>query len=161
MLSVGDRVTSWLTFEEADRLALSADLVQVIRGTARPLPEWPGAEPQRHPTQVDFDGGAVYWDAPEPVAGAVEIAGEVVWNTIDAPPGFPETSGLVRRLRMEWQEMDGERRYEDVAATYVPTRELGPPDPEVEAAALRQVPQASTTQNRWTGVLVDLELTAD
>lgn len=60
VLSVGDRVTSWLTFEEADRLALSADLVQVIHGTASPLPEWPGAEPQRHPTQVDFDGGAVY-----------------------------------------------------------------------------------------------------
>jgi hypothetical protein len=195
VLAVGDEVSFWLTFDEAERGALSADLVQVIRGVARPVPRWPGAEFQRHPTRVDLDGAALYWNAPQSVAGAVEIVGTVSSNNVDAPQGFPETRGVVRRVRMEWQELvlvdqvgtwsneTGEARYEEVPVSYLPATEVAPTDPVDQAAAIRRVLEyrspvsrllrrrsfavavpaprlpVGTTQTRWTGVLIDMEVT--
>jgi hypothetical protein len=149
VLSVGDDMSSWLMFEEAGRSPLPAEHVRLIRGVARLLPSWPGAETDRHPVQIEVDRGVLYWDAPEPVEGIVEIAGSVSSNIIDAPEGFPATTGVVRRVRMEWREFvhdegggwrneDCRARYEDVPATYFPIEDLEPSDPEVEAAAIRE-----------------------
>jgi hypothetical protein len=64
VLSVGDTVSSWLTFEESRVTQLLGDSVQVIRGTARRLPRWPGATGARHPVRLDVAAAALYWDAP-------------------------------------------------------------------------------------------------
>jgi hypothetical protein len=185
VLSVGDDMSSWLRFEEAGRSPLPVERVRLIRGVTRLLPNWPGAETDRHPHQIEVDRGVLYWDAPEPVEGVVEIAGSVSSSIIDAPDGFPATTGVVRRVRMEWREFvyesrgwrneDGQARYEEVPATYFPIEDRQSIDPEVEAAAIREsspggaflsygidsqpeVP-LGTTKTVWTGVLIDLETT--
>jgi hypothetical protein len=104
VLSVGDEHRCWLSFEEAPRSARSADKVRVIRGVAVPLRAWPGAELGRYPVRIELDAGVLYWDAPEPVSGALEVAGTVSSNAVDAPDGFPETTGVIRRLRREWHD---------------------------------------------------------
>ena len=58
----------------------------------------------RHPTIVDSDGAAIYWDAPRPVAGPVDVTGVVSANNVDAPDGFPMTAGVVTRVRMSRQD---------------------------------------------------------
>jgi hypothetical protein len=50
VLSVGDELSSWLEFHEADRFA-PAERVGAVHGVAHVLPRWPGAEAGRHPTQ--------------------------------------------------------------------------------------------------------------
>jgi hypothetical protein len=161
VVAVGDEISFWLTFEESERWPGPAEQSHVIRGVARPLPRWPGAELGRHPVQLEVGGVALYWDAPGPVAGVVEVAGSVSSNTVDTPDGFPMARGVARRVRMEWREFvhdgqrrwsyaDGEARYEQVEASYFPIQEAETGDPDVP-------PGARKTQ--WTGVLVDLEIT--
>jgi hypothetical protein len=146
-------------FGEADRASLPAERVGSIRGVARLLPSWPGAGAGRYPVQIDVERGALYWDAPEKVEGVVEIAGQVSSNDIDAPDGFPATTGVVRRILMEWREFvefksrswrneGGRARYEKVPATYFPVG-----DHEPTGAAL------GATKTVWTGVLIELETT--
>lgn len=152
-LRVGDELSSWLTFREAAEVSPPAEAVHVVEGTARPLPDWPGATLGRHPLQIDVAGGALYWDAPEPIEGAVAVAGIVCTNNVDAPDGFPETTGVVRRIRMEWHDFvmgangswRSERtasRYEEVPATYFPAAEAEDVDPEVEAELARRAREA-------------------
>lgn len=148
VLAVGDAITSWMTFEDAEQHPAPGERLQTVRGVARALPRWPGAEDGRHPVAIDVPGGTFYWDAPERVEGAIEVTGSISFNNVDAPDRFPVTHGVVRRVRMEWQECverDGragpspqaEPRYEDVSASWFP------PDDRPE---------------RWTGCLVDLDL---
>src|SRR5690349_20032464 len=85
VLAVGDEVSSWLTFYEADRTSAHAEDAQVVRGSARLLPGWPGAGPGPHPVQIDLVAGALYWEAPDPVEGDVEVVGTVCTNNVDAP----------------------------------------------------------------------------
>jgi hypothetical protein len=100
VVRVGDELSSWLTFEEAEGPTGPEDPIQVVRGTAHRLPSWPGETFARHAVRIDLEGGgALYWDAPEPVEGPVEVTGTVSTNNIDAPDGFPETRGVVRRVR--------------------------------------------------------------
>ncbi len=151
VLRVGDTISSWLTFEDAERVKLRPkQRLQTIRGVARALPRWPGAEDGRHPVAIDIRGGTLYWDAPERVEGTIEVTGTISFNNVDAPDHFPDTHGVVRRVRMEWQEFvdsdnrswskpQAEPRYEDVSANYFPLND-GP--------------------LRWTGALIDLDLTA-
>lgn len=103
-LGVGETLTEWLTFTDVERLPhVAPECVQTIRGLARPLPRWPGTEDGHHPVSISVDGATLYWDAPRPVDGPVELAGVVSLNNIDAPDGFPVTRGVIRRVRMEWQ----------------------------------------------------------
>jgi hypothetical protein len=143
ILCVGDRERFWLTFEEAERRAPAAERINVIRGVAVPLPPWPGAEFGWHAVRIDIEGGALYWDAPERTTGAIEVAGTISTNHVDAPEGFPETTGVLRRVRMVWDDfaLSQERvwrsvgegaRYEEVTAF----------DPEVEAELRRTAGQA-------------------
>jgi hypothetical protein len=201
VVSVGGEMSSWLTFQEAAAHGSPTELVQVLAGVARPLPSWPGAIPGRHPVQIDVEEAALYWDAPQPVDGAVEVTGMISSNNMDAPDGFPETRGVVRRVRMGWSDYaagrqgswthdGGPTRYEDVSASYFPQTEAAVLDPQVERALARRARQAfkgetpdgrrlrgadltigfkasgtatevpsGTIQTRWTGVLVDLEIT--
>jgi hypothetical protein len=153
VLRVGDDFSSWLTFHAADATSTSVQDVQVILGSARPLPSWPGEGLVVHPVQIDLVGGALYWEAPDPIEGPVEVIGTVCTNNIDAPDGFPETTGVVRRIRMEWRDyvmgsdkswrdVSGGLRYEEVPATYFPPIEIEEPDPEVEADLKRRARQA-------------------
>lgn len=153
VLSVGDNAEFWLTFEEAERRAPATERINVIRGIAVPLPTWPGGEFGRHPVRIDVEGGALYWDAPEQVTGPIEVAGTISTNNVDAPEGFPETSGVLRRVRMVWNDFvisqEGVWRstgegtgYEEVTSTYFPVREPTPFDPEVEAELRRMARQA-------------------
>lgn len=161
VVAVGEEISFWLTFEESERWPRPAEQIHVIRGVARPLPCWPGAEFGRHPVQIDVDGVALYWDAPGPVSGVVEVAGSVSSNTIDTPDGFPMARGVVRRVRMERREFvhDGQRRwgyaddgarYEQVEASYFPIQEAEAGDPDVPPGIRKA---------QWTGVLIDLEST--
>jgi hypothetical protein len=153
ILSIGDEVRSWLTFEETRPGAPASETVSVVRGVAVPLPAWPGAGLGRHPARIDVEGGSLYWDAPEPVAGSIEVEAVISTNNVDAPEGFPETSGVVRRVRMMWDFFvfgpegfwrgTGEpTRYEEVTSTYVPAREPTTLDPDVEAELRRQAQDA-------------------
>ncbi len=45
----------------------------------------------------------MYWDAPERVTGAIEVPGTISTSNVDAPEGLPETSGVLRRVRMVWR----------------------------------------------------------
>ena len=168
VLQVGDTISSWLTIEDAERLQLHPDeRLQTVRGVARALPRWRGAEDGRHPVAVDIDGGTLYWDAPERVEGTIEVTGTISLNNVDAPYGFPTTDGVVRRVRMEWQEYefagDGSRLrptpgthplYEDVLASYLPTFDYSPTRSIAHGDERRDV-----SSLRWTGCLVDLDLT--
>ena len=147
VLGVGARERFWLTFQEAAQAAPATGPVTVIRGHAVPLPAWPGVELGRDPVRIDVEGGALYWDAPERVAGPVEVAG-VIGTKVDPPDGFPETSGVLRRVRMvwddyvigpegTWQSTGADSRYEEVASSYIPEPEPWAPDPE-ERARLRR-----------------------
>ena len=125
---VDDALTEWLTFIEVERLPhVPAGQLQTLRGVARDLPRWPGTEDGRHPVSISVDGATLYWDAPRPVDGSVEITGVVFLNNIDAPDGFPVTRGVIRRVRMERQAPG--------------TAPDGTPLPAL----------------RWSGCLVDLE----
>lgn len=153
ILSVGDRDRFWLTFAEVGRGARAPEPVSAIRGVAVPLPDRPGAELGRHPVRIDLDAGALYWDAPEPVTGAIDVVGTISTNDVDVPEGFPETSGVVRRLRMVWQDFvfspggvwrstgDGSR-YDEVTSTYFPASDRTALAPGVEAELRRRARQA-------------------
>lgn len=153
VLSVGEAVSSWLTFHEADGSPLRAEGVQVVQGTALSLPSWPGGALGRYPVQIDLVGGALYWEAPASAEGAVEVAGTLSTNTVVAPDDFPETTGVLRRIRMEWDDFvmgaDGTwhstgsgPRYEEVSATYFPPVEAEALDGQAEADVLRRARQA-------------------
>ena len=101
ILHQGDELVSWLTFHEVGSTNASLP-VETVRGVATPLPSWPGARFGRHPTRVDVDGGALYWDAPEPVEGEVELTGTLAHDNTDAPHRFPQTRYVVRGLSKEW-----------------------------------------------------------
>ncbi len=149
VLRVGDVISSWLTFEESQRHPLRpAERLQTVRGVVRPLAPWRGTEDGRHPVAIDVGGGTLYWDAPALVAGTLEVAGIISHNNIDAPDGFPYTRGVIRRVRMEWRTlaMDEAARYEDLSASYLPTRDASTEDP------------SGDTVPRWNGCLIDLEI---
>ena len=161
IVSLGDEWSSWLTFEEAAGPQLPGAEPEVVRGTARGLPSWPGASPGRHPVRIDIEAGCLYWDAPAPVEGPIEVAGSVESNNIDAPVGVPETRGVVRRITMRWHTIVlgpdrvwtyiGAPRREEVSASYLP------PLPAPGVIAERPLPGA--TEASFSGVLLDLELT--
>jgi hypothetical protein len=153
ILRAGKQERFWLTFEEAGGGRSATELVNMVRGVAVPLHAWPGGEYGRHPIRIDVDGGALYWDAPERIAGPMEAAGTVSVNNVDAPDGFPATLGVLRRLRMMWHDVvigpqgvwrsTGEAtRYEDVTSTYFPVRQPTAFDPEVEAELRRSTREA-------------------
>jgi hypothetical protein len=168
VLQVGDTISSWLTIEDSERLQLRPhERLQGVRGVARALPRWRGAEDGRHPVAVDIDGGTLYWDAPERVEGTVEVTGTISLNNVDAPDGFPTTDGVVRRVRMEWQEYefagDGSRLrptpgthplYEDVLVSYLPT-----PDDSPTRSIAHGDERRDVSSLRWAGCLIDLGLT--
>ena len=168
VLRAGDTIASWLRFEDAERLQLRPnERLQTIRGVARALPRWPGTEDGRHPVAIDIDGGTLYWDAPERLEGTIEVTGTISLNNIDAPDGFPTTHGVVRRVRMAWQEFEfakgGGRLgpkpgthllYEDVLASYLPTFDDSPPRSIADRDHRRDL-----SSLRWTGCLIDLDLT--
>jgi hypothetical protein len=169
VLQVGDTISSWLTFEDAERLQLRPqERLHTIRGIARALPRWPGTEDGRHPVAIELDGGTLYWDAPERLEGTIEVTGTISLNNTDAPDGFPTTHGVVRRVRMEWQEFEfaqgGSRPgpkmgthpfYEDVLASYLPTFDDSPTRSIADRDDGRDV-----SSLRWTGCLIDMDLTA-
>ena len=168
VLQAGDTISSWLTFEDEERLQLRPrERLQTIRGVARALSRWPGTEDGRHPVAIDIDGGTLYWDAPERVEGTIEVTGTISLNNTDAPDGFPTTHGVVRRVRMEWHEYecarDGSRKrptpgthplYEDVLASYLPTGDASPTTSVADHDERRDL-----SSLRWTGCLIDLDLT--
>jgi hypothetical protein len=147
VFAVGQETSSWLTFDE-DGAGRGAAHAQSIDGIARPLPSWPGAVLGGHPVRIDVGGAALYWDAPSPVEAALQVFGPISTNTQDAPDGFPETVGVVRRVRMAWRDdeagPDGswitgaQVTYEDVASTYIPDPPVRTPDPRSVAEMQRR-----------------------
>lgn len=163
VVAVGDPFLSWLTMDEAERDFVPSQSVSRVKGQARLLPDWPGAEDQRFPVQVDLGAAALYWDAPAPIEGPIDMCGVIRHNNVDAPDGFPETRGVVRRVRMEWRTFDGDGQgefevtnepahYEDVDSSSLP----GWPD------SLPGWPDMNGTETMatlWTGLLVDIDIT--
>lgn len=150
VLAPGDEIWSWLTFREVEPSSASTEPVQLIRGAASGLPSWPGAEVGRHPVQITLDGATLYWDAPEPLEGEIEVSGTVSTNTLVAPDSFPKTHCAVSRVQMEWQDFthqggglweneSGVARYEEVAKTYLPVHEVETElEPPTLQAAIRE-----------------------
>lgn len=160
VVSVGDHLSTWLEFHESTRWDQPPVRQHRLRGLARVIPAWPGAESGRHPTVIEALDATIYWDAPQPASGAVDVTGVVSANNVDAPDGFPETEGVVTRVRMEWQAyqpgdnsvsypVPGTSRYEDLQTSYLP----GPEPIDSTAHADRLFV--------WTGVLVDLDVTGN
>lgn len=155
VLRVGESFSSWLTFVESERVPVAVrGRLQTVRGVVRPLPPWRGAL-SAHPAAIEVGTASLYWDAPAPVEGAIEVRGSIESTHVDAPDGFPDTHGVVRRVRMEWAErvvahVDpapvAPARYEEVAASCLPDWDTPGPARLGAAAA------------RWTGCLVDLEV---
>jgi len=147
VFAVGRETSTWLTFDE-DRAGRGAEGAQPIEGVARPLRSWPGEESGCRPVRIDVGGAALYWDAPSPVEGAVHLSGPISTNAMDAPEDFPETTGVVRRVRMVWRDdvagHDGswvagaEVTYEDVDVTYVPPEPVRTLDPKAMAEMRRR-----------------------
>ncbi|WP_395695264.1 hypothetical protein [Nocardioides sp.] len=154
VVALGDQLSTWLVFYESARWDRPPDHPQRLVGAARTIPMWPGAERGRHPTVIEVGGAPIYWDAPEPTNGPVEVTGTVCANDQDAPDDFPPTDGVVTRVRMVWQDyrpgenhvwypVPGTTRYEDLDSSYLPHLDLTDP----------------TARVVWTGVLVDLDVT--
>ena len=154
-VEVAGLLSGWLVMKEAERFSAPSEAVQRIQGHATPLADWPGGELGRRPVRVDVGAAALYWDAPSPVTGPVDLEAMVQYNTADAPEGFPETEGVVRRLRMEWKTfvmkddfvsraVDGSARYDDVPLSFIP---LQPFQGQNRAA-----------YTSWTGLLADVEI---
>jgi hypothetical protein len=148
VIAVGDEVSFSLVLEEVAAETSDAG-VETVRGNARALPSWPSAQGGRHPVRIDVGGGAVYFGAPTPIEGPVEVVGRVVSDDVDWPEATPATRGVVRRVRMEWSERvqyapgtwggtSTPPRYEDVPATYLPDHER-PSSPDDDATMHRQV----------------------
>lgn len=148
----GDEFSSWLTFEQAGP-ATTAERVQVVRGTATPAPwDWPRRADGPYPVRIDVEDGALYWDAPEPVEGDVELTGTVETNNIDAPPGFPSTRCVVRRVRMGWREESRGTYFEEVPTSWLPSLGERPDiDPAVRQAAIQEARQRVPRWRRWFG----------
>lgn len=155
VVAVGDPFRSWLTMDEEERDFVPSESVSRIKGRSRLLPNWPGAEYQRFPVRVDLGAAALYWDAPAPVEGPIDIRGVIRQNNIDAPNGFPETVGVVRRVRMEWRTFDGDgdggfevtndpAHYEDVRISSLPER--------------HEPGSRETMATLWTGLLLDIDI---
>ncbi len=155
VVTVGDALDCWLTFEEAGRWAVPLERLHRVEGIAASLPGWPGRERDRYPVRIDVGGAALYWDAPTDVQGRVGPVGHVEFNNVDAPEGFPQTRGIVRAVRMEWRDYvsdngvewvpaDDRAQYGRVEASTVPFGDDQPP-----MRGRRTV---------WTGVLLDLEV---
>ena len=151
VLRPGDTYRIWLVLVEAEREPRPPERIQRVRGTATPLPEWSGGLLARHPVRVDADGAVLYWDAPAPIEGPVDLEGWIEANLIDAPPDFPMNRGTVRRVMLEWSDAvrtgPGERRVLTERARYdeVDTSHHEPLGPDLDDTVL-------------TAVLVDLEI---
>lgn len=158
VVTVGDHLSTWLEFHESTRWDQPPDRQSRLTGSAGAISSWPGAEYGRHPTVIDVHGAAVYWDAPEPTSGPVDVTGVVSANIVDAPEGFPVTTGIVTRVRMEWQDHEpgddgawypvpGTARYEDLRVSYLPRHEF------------TDAPARAREMFAWSGVLIDLDVT--
>jgi hypothetical protein len=158
VLRLGDEVSCWMFLSEADPSTTTREDMQEIRGHARPAP-WDDIEVEagRHPVRVDVGPAALYWEAPEPVSGEVEVVGAIRRDAVDAPPGFPDTRGIVRRIRMEWTpyatlssgerapEADKRPQYVDVARSFFPAgRDSEPPRSPLDLARAMARRAAST-----------------
>lgn len=151
MLVVGQRFSAWLTFEEVAGNRGGDPEAQVLHALARPLPRWQG-QTSPHPVALEVDGGTLYWDSPRDVTGPVQLTGTIAFNNVDAPDGLPLTTGVLRRIRMEWRPTHGtigRAQYDDVDRSYLPSWE----DPPPAAAA-----STSPVRLRWSGCLVDIDL---
>jgi hypothetical protein len=148
VLRLGDEVGFWMFLREADPSTATREDMQEIRGHARPAP-WDEVEVEvgRHPVRVDVGPAALYWEAPEPVSGEVQVVGAIRRDAVDAPPGFPDTRAVVRRIRMEWTPYarlssgewapDAAERphYVDVAKSFFPAgRDSEPPRSALDRA---------------------------
>lgn len=147
VIAVGDVFESWLVLVEAERRPHAPGGLQRIHGEATALPGWAGAAWGRYPVRVDTGAAALYWDAPEPVSGPIELSGWVEATNVDAPPAFPATSGTVRRVAMEWSDVDTtglhERRamletawYAEVPASRLVRRDLHAAGPLLTAVLI-------------------------
>jgi hypothetical protein len=166
VLKLGDEVSFWMFLAEADSTSTGEEL-QELHGQARPL-AWEHVAHGRHPVRLDVGPAALYWEAPEPITGDVRIIGAIRHDATEAPPGFPDTRGIVRRIRMEWtsytKATTGEWRpgasdltqYVDVATSYFPPDPDSAPSvslPEATRAAARRI-AAALRPSRYTELVV-------
>jgi hypothetical protein len=131
VVRLGDEVSFWMFFMEADPSSASHEELQEIYGEARPV-AWEHAEAGRSPVRLDVGPAMLCWEAPRPVSGEVRLVGTICRDATDAPPGFPETRGIVRRIRMEYTpykksgtgerlpNADDQKQYVDVAKSFFP-----------------------------------------
>jgi hypothetical protein len=72
-----------------------------------------------------------------PVLGTwrpIDVVGSISSNNVDAPDGFPDVRGVIRRVRTEWQ-------------------------PVAASETDRLLAPVADARTRWTGCLIDLDLT--
>jgi hypothetical protein len=151
-LHVGQAVDWWLTFHDASWWPQEPEAhVQRLRALGRPF-DGPGMQKNRVPTELTASGAFLYWDAPRPADGDLELLGSIHRDVgVTTPDDFPSTHGVIRRLRMEsylyhltargWEPIDNSVTYDEVNQTYLPRACLTP----------------EPGRPRWTGVLVDLQ----
>jgi hypothetical protein len=154
VLTVGDQVEWTLVFREVDRSAAAPGDGELTAVATRLQPDrtWSDA----HAVRLAVGEASLYWEAAEPAHGAVAPFGRVVLDVEgDAPDDFPTTTGTITGMRMQTykyvQELPGHPNWgallETVAYKEIPI--TGFPD---------DVSHADGSKNKWTGVLVDLQV---
>lgn len=155
-IRVGDEVSWLLVFQHPRAQGYAPEPeTQDLLGEAIGL-DWDWGEARLHPTRLAVGSVSLYWDAPQSLAGSVEVRGRIHRGdqTGEAPADFPATRGVVRRLWM-------------VNATLYeggPNRVIEP-DPEV----YEEVAESRIIWSReyfgddgraliWTGVLAELDI---
>jgi hypothetical protein len=151
LLKRGDTVQFWMFFEEAGYdTTLPVERLQEVSGQAHPV-AWDGQHAGPYPARLDVGPAALYWGSPGSAIGEVRLVGAIHRDNTDAPPGFPSTIAIVRRIRMEWREYvvsgprrwrigDNQARYEDVDTSYLPVDELDAADLARHREAKQELP---------------------
>jgi hypothetical protein len=155
-LHVGEVVECCLIYShEPDGMVRPATALSGLKADATPW-TWEHHFLDQHPTRLTIGPAILYWGAPEPTVGEVELNGTISWadSGYEVPEDLPANVATIERLRMEtWTYRTqatggsvpvGMGRLSDVQVTDLPQRVLGP----------------GQDSPIWSGVVVDLRITS-
>lgn len=154
---VGATVDWTLSFTDGTD-AVDAEQLVTLAATATPLDDWEGATLGRSPVRLDVGHAALHWEASAPVSGACTLVGSVyLAHHGEAPEDFPETRGVVRRLRLAGTLYE-ERPPGSRSWTYVLPRDVTHRDVERSPEWFTDDLRVGTRARLENALLVDLEV---
>lgn len=157
--TIGDQVQWSLLFVERGRFEPETGPEGQIElnGYAEPI-SWEATEQGRTSIQLSTGSANLYWSAPSPVDGTVTVRGSVYEDHHgDVPDDFPDTSGIIRRLRVQTRpfEQDAQSPGIRVPAAVPPTYRDVDTSPKWFNTTHVDIHEDADLE---TGVLVDLDV---